>query len=429
MSSPDTPARRSPVEVITHLGAAFGIFTRFPVLIPLGLITLFAQISYSGINNVSLPLLIPRLGIPRGQDGWITGAVVSTFLLSETFLRLPFGWLSDRYGRTRLIICALFCSVPTVLLSGRIAPGHWQWLFPLRWWDGMMAAALWPSVFALVSDRVPWRWRANAMGLVNMMYMLALIAGATIAGVLVTRTDNPRLFFTVGAAMLAAGGTLALVFFLLRPHLNRPHPEVRLEDAERSIVSAMQHVVLLGITFMQNFGITLLAPFMFRYATEYLGFSKPQLALLIGVPVLGVGLLALPLSRLGDLLGRLTVVRMAFTLVAASLWAFFSFHSLPILAVSALGIAAGYAMGVPSWLAVISSLSGTRTRGVTIAGYGTVQGIAAVCGPLVAGVVWDRLGHGYIVAASALALTLATALVWFAVPHKLYRIQNSGGTV
>lgn len=424
MSSPDLPSSSRLREIVDHLRGAFGIFTRFPVLIPLGLITLFAQLCYSGINNVSLPMLIPRLAILPGEDGWITGAVVSTFLLSETFLRLPFGWLSDRYGRARLIIGALFLSAPTVWLTGRVAPAHWLALFPLRWWDGMMAAALWPSLFALTSDLVPWRWRANAMGLVNMMYMLALIIGSVIAGALIAHTGNPRLFFTFGSTMLMAGGVIALLFFLPRPQLNLPHPQVRLEDAERCVTSVAQHTVLLSITFAQNFAISLLAPFIFRYITEYLHFDKTQLAVLLGIPVIGVGLLALPLSRLGDLLGRLTVVRLAFTLVAVAMWLFSLWHTLPMLAGCTLVIAVGFAMGIPAWLAVISSLSGSRTRGVTMAGYGTVQGAAAVFGPLVAGLIWDRLGHGAIVPASAAALTLATVLVWFAVPNKLDRLPH-----
>ena len=430
MSSPDaSPTRAGITAILSHVRAAFAILGHYPVLLPLGLVTLCAQMTYSGVNNVSIPKLVPVLAVPHAQEGWITGAIVSTFLLSETFLRIPFGWLSDRYGRVPLILLALFGSIPSIWLGGHVPAAHWQWLFPLRWWDGMMAAALWPSVFALLSDRVPWRGRANAMGMINMMYMLALFIGWGLAGVLVARTGNPRLYFSLGAGFFGIGGLIALGALLWRPHLNHPHPDMHLEDAERSMVSALHHVVLLFITFVQNFAITLLAPFMFRYATEYLHFSLAQLALLVGVPVVGVGLLALPLSRLSDVLGRVTVVRTAFTTSAVALWMFSAFHTLPALAGSALLLAVGFAMGIPAWLAVISSLSGSKTRGVTMAGYGTVQGMAAVCGPLVAGVIWDRIGHGYIISASALTITLAALLAWFALPRRLYHIQNPASTV
>ncbi|HEY3418066.1 MAG TPA: MFS transporter, partial [Armatimonadota bacterium] len=175
---------------------SFGIIRSYPVLIALGIITLFAEFTYSGLNNVTLPVYVPKLITDHQYEGRIIGLILATFLLSETFLRIPFGWLSDRVGRARMVIGAMLLAVPSVLIAGFIT--RYIWLFPLHWWDGMMAAALWPSVYALVGDAIPHRLRANAMGVINMMYMLGLLLGWSIASVLSTKLGNPRLFFFTG---------------------------------------------------------------------------------------------------------------------------------------------------------------------------------------------------------------------------------------
>ncbi|MHB9130736.1 MAG: MFS transporter [Armatimonadota bacterium] len=421
MSSNNAPLKQRLQGMMHALLAAFGIVKQYPVLLPLGIITLFAQMTYSGVNNVAIPFYIRSLpSIGLHEQGQIITVMTATFLLAETFLRVPFGWLSDRFGRSRVVIGAMVLSVPSILLGGMV-PGY-AWFFPLRGWDGMMAAALWPSVFAIIGDSVPERFRANAMGVINMMYMLALLIGAALATIAFQHTNNPRAFFFVGALLFAIGGVLALLFFQGRKQLGASHPEVHLEDAERAVVSVSRHLVLLTITFTQTFAITALAPLIVLYATGpvhegNLGFKPQELGLLVGAPIVSIGLLALPLSRLSDLIGKRNTVRLAFTAIGAMLWIFAFYQSLAILVLTATVIGVAFSMGVPAWLAILSSLTGHKTRGVTLAGYGTVQGIASVVAPLVSGFVWDHYGHGRIFLVSAVAVSLAALLAWLFLPR------------
>ncbi|MHB9022853.1 MAG: MFS transporter [Armatimonadota bacterium] len=401
---------------------SFGIVRQFPVLISLGIITLFAEFTYSGLNNVTLPVYIPTLGIDRAYEGRIIGVVLASFLLSETFLRIPFGWLSDRIGRARMVIGAMLLAVPSVLLAGLVT--RYVWLIPLHWWDGMMAAALWPSVYALVGDTIPHRLRANAMGVINMMYMLGLLLGWTVASVIDKTVGQPRLFFFIGAALIGVGGLITAYYARRYPFLNQPHPEVHVEDAEHTVVSISRHTVLLSLTFLINFAITITGAFFYRYLTDEqhgLGFSLVQLAVIAGVPLIGVAIFALPLSRLGDVIGKVTAVRLAFAVIALCLWGFTLTRALPVLAVITLILGIAFSVGVPAWLAILTSLSVRKTRGVTLAGYGTVQGIAAVLGPLVAGQIWDHANSAFIFVSSAALMTLATVVSWIALPEHHYR--------
>jgi len=417
-------------RLVSGISAAFGIITRFPVLIPLGVITLFAQITYSGINNVGVPKYIDVLKL--ANEGKIIGSITATFLLAETFLRVPFGWLSDRFGRARVVVGAMLLSAPTVL-SSALVPGY-HWLYALRAWDGMMAAALWPSVYALVGDGIPERSRANGMGVINMMYMLALVIGGALGLLAFRISGNPRMFFYYGAALFAVGGILALRFFRMRPELNKPHPEAHLEEAACGVVTLTRHFFLLGITFLQTFAISSLAPFMVRYATDPiarggLGFSMGQLALLVGIPIAVVGMLALPLSRLSDAIGKLAAVRIAFVAIAVMLWISSQFQQLPVLTFATMVIGVAFSMSVPAWLAILSSLTGCKTRGMALAGYGTIQGIASVFGPLASGWVWDNVGHRQIFLLSASCITVAALLALFALSSRGSDTQSNAKTV
>jgi len=399
--------------------AAFGIIRQYPILIPLGLITLLAEITYSGMNNVTLHQYVLRLGATDKNDGIIVGWITATFLLSETFLRVPFGWLSDRFGRAKIVIGAMLLSAPS-FFAGSLVPTY-GWLFPLRWWDGMMAAALWPSLFALVGDTVPQRARANAMGAINMMYMLGILAGGALAAVTLKVTGAPNAYFVFGSIVMAVGGIMAFSFFRVRPQMDQPHPEVHLEDEEHAALSILHHVPLLVITFVQNFAILVLAPLMFDYMNKDLGFSLKDLGLIVGAPVVGIALFALPLSRVGDVIGKVAIVRLAFTAIAVALWAFAFSRMLIGLAIITTVIGIAFAMGIPAWLAIITSLSGRKTRGVTFASYGTVQGLAAVFGPIAGGEIWNKAGHSYIFILSAAAITLGALLTWVALPEPIHR--------
>lgn len=379
------------------LYAAFNILTQYPVILPVALITMVNEMNYSGINNITLPEYVATLNV-LGNTGKLTGLLVSIYLLSEAIFRLPSGWLSDRFGRTRMITLAMLLLAPSYLLGGLVPNPDYLLFIPLRFWDGAMAALMWTSVFAVIGDAVPERDRANAMGVINMTFMVGAMLGYLFAGgtVLLTEHQHPRWYFFFAAAVVAMVGSTAYSFFRQRPELNITHPEVHLEDARRKMLTRAGHVPLLVITFLQTFALTLLAPFIFRYATDPtpggLGLNGHQLLLLLGVPVLGLAIFAIPLSRVADRIGKRNAVRIAFTVVGLTLWVFAFNRHLGMLTLVTTLVGIAFSMGVPAWLAILSALGGTESRGATLGSYGSVQGLAAVLGPIVGGFLLDDKG-------------------------------------
>lgn len=408
-------------KLVENINLSFTVFRRFPVIAPVALIMLIDEMNYSGINNVTIPAYLQELHLPDHIRVWLVGTITSTFLLSEAIFRLPSGWLSDRFGRARLITTAICLTSPSFLISG-LAPNY-QWFFALRAWDGLMAATLFTSIYAIIGDAVPERYRANAMGVINAMYMIGLVAGYAIAGSIDQLTGHPRNFLFVSAAVALLAGVTSFFFFRRRTELNAPHDEVHLEDAEKAAISVARHVTLLAVTFSQNLALTIIAPFLYRFAVKAtireggLGLSPGQLGLLVGAPLLGVALCAIPLSRIADRIGKLTAVRIAFLMVAGTLWVFSVSHQLWLLSLAATIVGIAYSMGVPAWLAILSALSARKRRGATLGGYGAVQGIAAMLGPLVGAYVITHFGLSRIFVASSVLVGIAALLVWVALPE------------
>jgi len=439
--SPEPPVWRQRLQgVLNGVLAAFGILREYPIIMPVALVTMVNEMNYSGINNITLPAYVDTLKL-TANAGKITGVLVSIFLLSEAIFRLPSGWLSDRFGRARMITMAMLLLVPSYLISASIPNPYYLAFVPLRFWDGIMAALMWTSVFAIIGDSVPDRVRANAMGVINMTFMIGAMLGYFFAGgtVLLTNHQHPRWYLFFAAAVVAMVGLSTYSLFRRRPELNIKHPEVHLEDSQRQTLSHAGHIPLLAVTFLQTFALTLLAPFIFKYTTSTvnggLGLNGGQLMLLLGAPVLGLALFAIPLSRLADRIGKSNAVRIAFTVVGLTLWIFAINRHLWVLTLVTTVVGVAFAMGVPAWLAIISALGCSETRGATLGGYGTVQGLAAVLGPIVGGVLLDEKGlaseirilFGQVIHTevspfsmlfllSALLVLLAAIITWFALP-------------
>ena len=81
-----------------------------------------------------------------------------------------------------MITLAMLLLAPSYLLGALLPNPDYLLFIPLRFWDGAMAALMWTSVFAVIGDAVPERHRANAMGVINMSFMIGAILGYLFAG-------------------------------------------------------------------------------------------------------------------------------------------------------------------------------------------------------------------------------------------------------
>lgn len=134
----------------------------------------------SSIVNIALPTLTKELGVDLTHIKW----VVISYLLVITCLLLPFGRISDQYGRRKVfragfviftigsILCGLSPTLVT-LLASRVV-------------QGIGASMLMSNGPAIITANVPASERGKALGVLAMVVSAGLISGPSIGGVLIT---------------------------------------------------------------------------------------------------------------------------------------------------------------------------------------------------------------------------------------------------
>jgi len=390
------------------------IFRRHPVLVPLAVIMACAETAYAGVNNFGLPLYLAAdpagLGVPFQALGRIVGLLTATFLISETIGRFPFGRLSDKVGRKPLMVAGPAVGAASFLALSQV--GRYSAMFPLRILDGLAAAALWPAVFATIGDRVPRAERATAMSVVNTVYMAGIALGPMLAGQLIGVSGSQAApFFMASGCLLAAAATAGLAIPSGHPHATDAPGE-----SAASGVSGARLATMLALMFGQTFGVILLAPFLSLYARQELGMEARHIPLLFVVPAGAVAVLALPLGRLADRMERRRAVQAGLCVGAATMWLVPIAGSFLALAAIGVVLAVAFAFATPSWLAMVTEVAPDHERGATLGKFGIAQGLGAVLGPLVGGLLYDH-GHSYPFIASAALLTASTAVAFVGLPR------------
>lgn len=366
-------------------------------VIRLALVAAFAEAAYAIINALALPDFVRRELHASLYLGWI----VDAFLIAEAALKGPMGVLSDRVGRRSILVVAPLVSaaaaVAITLVRGPLSGGHFHekfvYLLGVRALDGAAAAALWTTMYAAVADQVPEHRRGSAMSTLTVSYIVGIAIGPALAGWTVKLVSIRAPFFVVAALFLLA--SLSAVF--LAPHKgdHAPHPE-QAEKASihgflESLRAAPQFIVLAFLVFL---AVGLLIPTARYLAQDEFDLDAATYGGLFIIPAIVIGLLTVPLGRLGDRWGASRSVHFGMATAAVSLWALvFLPKAVPLLVIGASGLGLGFVLGLPAWMAIISGLSDPQHRGAMIGAVATAQGIGAAVGVGVGPMLydWDEL--------------------------------------
>lgn len=195
----------------------FGMFSILPVL---------------AIHAQSLPGGTPLLvGIALGIDG-----------LAQAFLQIPFGLLSDRYGRKRMIyiglvlfalgsfIAAAGAHDIYVIILGRLVQG-----------TGAVAAA----VIALLADVTREEQRSKSMAVVGMSIGVTFGASMVLGPTLNHYIGISGIFALTGVLALAA---MAVIRFIVpTPQISRPHADA--ETVPSQILDILKNAELQRLDF------------------------------------------------------------------------------------------------------------------------------------------------------------------------------------
>ncbi|HEY3248284.1 MAG TPA: MFS transporter [bacterium] len=416
MTPPDPAAPAVQVRDAVRPPSVRGMVLRISLVLGL------AELGFATV----IPLLPLHLTERLGASVKLVGLVVATFALVETLAKTAWGSIADRVGRRPLIIIGLLlASIAPMVMSFLRIPALFV---PLRLIDGSGSSALWPASAAAIADTSPVGQRATAMGTLNSFFLAGLALGPSAGLLVVGFTGSYKIGFYLASAILVSAAILAAVLLrgiddvrhrplpadtLVGYHVVGPDPH--LSDVVKGARISPTLLAMLVVAFVQMFGVGVLAPILVIYAKRVIGLPEELIGTLFLVTVLAVAAASVPAGRIADRWGKVPAVVVGMVAATAGMWLLPLTSRLGLLGVAALLVGAGYALSSPAWHALVSELAPRGRVGLAMGAAQTAEGIGLVLGPLLGGVLWDEVSERAPFVATAIVLTVGTAILLVAI--------------
>ncbi len=264
-----------------------------------------------GVVVPVMPFYSRNLGI--GELG--LGMLFASYALGNIIASVPFGLVSDRFGRRPFLVFGMLAMAGAFVLYAYSAT--YMALFLSRFLDGVTAAANWSVGLAIIADAYPAGERGRGMGTVMAAMGAGAIAGPAMGGTLADWLGY-RAPFLVVAGICALGGVIALT----SRELKRAQP--RGGDAGyvrmmRDVLSYPTIALILFVVMMGTVSLGVLEPLFPVYLQQNLGISTTAIGLLFALTVLFYTLASPLVGNLADRWGKsgLMAVGLAATALAA----------------------------------------------------------------------------------------------------------------
>jgi MFS transporter, DHA1 family, multidrug resistance protein len=373
-------------------------------------IGVFCFISYNMVRMPVLALFAESLGASPER----IGLIVSVSTLTGVFLKLPSGALSDIYGRRIL------------LRVGVAAFGLPPFLYPfvsdlnvltaLRFFHGLATAIFAPSALATVAELYRER-RGAALGTYTACTQSGALLGPFIGGYLIYAAGFSAAFVTAGVF-----GCIAIVIFYSL-HLNPPPPRIQEKGlapllAEMwkgfTIVAKNRTVLVTSSTdAAKMIANGALMAFLPLYGVAA-GLNPGEVGLLFTVQAFTSFFSKPIMGRVSDRVGRQPLIMIGLLICAATFVCIPQVSLFPLLLVLSAGFGFGEAVVSSSSSALVADSSEFKTLGAGMGMQGTIMDIGHASGPLLAGVLIERMNYSSAFAIIAGIQLLAAGVFWLA---------------
>ena len=372
----------------------------------LGFVSMFMDIS-SEIVHALLPVYMATvLGATALQIGLIEGIAEATASITKVFS----GAISDRFGKRKLLAGIGYGLGALTKPVFPLATGL-EWLVGARFVDRIGKGIRGAPRDALVADVTPAELRGAAYGLRQTLDTIGAFTGPLLAMLLMWWTANnyQRVFWL---AVLPAFIAVAILVIFVKEPTQAPSAQVRRMPLRRAEMQRLGRsywwVVAIGV-------VMTLARFSEAFLVlRAVDAGLPAMLAPLVLVVMGVAysLSAYPAGVLSDRLPRHQVLAAGMVLLVL---ADLALALLPGLWGLALGAALwGLHMGCTQGLlnAMVADTVPADLRGTAFGVFHLLAGVALLLASVIAGALWDRLGHeGTFIAGAVFAVVAMLGFV------------------
>lgn len=356
------------------------------------LLSLFVVMLGYGILLPTLPYYTERLALKANLDtdliNFHIGLLTSIYPLFQLIFVVVWGKLSDRYGRKPIIIIGLISFVIMQLLTGLATT--LTMLYIARIFGGIFTSSVIPVSNAYLSDITSRKRRTKIMAWSGVAVSSGVIFGPVIGGFL-SQTDL-HLKYTIGllhldrfsVPFLFAALLGFIVLFVVAKWLkNIPRVHTfTIQKVSLRFTFTKYFAVLLVLSFVIQFVVTLFETVFSIYGKDELGFNSNQIG--IGFMLCGsiMAVLQPVFATYGEnILSTKKQIALGLLISGLSLIAFPFFKNEFLIYGLIIVFAAGGAMVTPNLLSAISLLSKTNT-GRNISIQSSTNSIGQILGPV-----------------------------------------------
>lgn len=275
-----------------------------PLLLLVCLVIFVDSLGYGVVVPV-LPLYAKNLGISDFQ----LGLLFATYAIALLAGAIPFGMLSDRFGRKPFVLFGMFAMAGAFVFYAFATT--YRMLIVARILDGLTAAATWSAGLALIGERFDEKALGEKYGYALTAMAVGSIAGPVIGGVLSDAAGYKSPFLFISGLCLAGG---VAAFFLRERRGPKPTTvdQYRPERVRQGVIKGMlapilgNRLIMLAclVTMVTTVGFGLLEPMLPVRLSRTFDMSRTGIGLLFGMTMTFFGVLSPAVGRLSDRVGR-----------------------------------------------------------------------------------------------------------------------------
>lgn len=337
-----------------------------------------------------IPLYLQKLEANPFQ----IGAIIGGFSLVGSISYLPGGYLSDRIGRRPMIVAGWAIGVIATFLMA--VSSRLEFFVPAYLFYGLSVFVL-PPMNSYITEARGKLSTGRALTLTSAFYNLGAIVGPLFGGKFADVFGFRLLFFVATGIYIIS---TAIVYFI-HP---QPLDEKSKDDHSNRLLANQKFLMFLVVLFFAMFTMYLPQPLASNYLQNQQNLNLTQIGQLYSINALGIVILNLVLGhtdpRRGFLLGQAAVGIFALILWQCTGMPWF------ILAFFLVG---GFRAARPLAVAQVRSFVSPSIMGIAYGLADTVNAIAMILAPLLAGILYD-INPSWIFSWSFLAILLSLIL-------------------